>query len=320
MVIPRDRQYLMGDETAEQRRLRVQAAWYAEQTRSLLVQAGVARGMRVLDFGCGTGDVSRLVADLVGVEGAVLGLDRSDKMLAAADANVGHPSVAWVRGDERDVERLGPFDAVVGRLVLMHQPDPAATLTTLSRALRPNGIVFFEEPDLEEGMACWPRVPEFTRAIGWVLAALRAAGVRADLGRMLPTIFAQSGLPAPQASLRRPARDRRRLGGALSRGGGHTRVASSPRGRRRGDGARGRHRHVGAAAAGRGPHLEGALSTGAPRGRLVSGRERPQTRQYREAFMRISGAVRGTAPFDSRRAGAGPLSAFRHPFPRSDRR
>jgi SAM-dependent methyltransferase len=116
----------------EHERLSRQADWYAPFTRRLLERAGIEPGMRVLDVGCGPGDVSFLCSELVGADGSVVGVERDEQALARARQRVvelGHENVEFVPGDFRDVELPGaPFDALVGRLVLMYQGDPAAAV------------------------------------------------------------------------------------------------------------------------------------------------------------------------------------------------
>lgn len=48
-------------------------------TGRLVNECGIAAGMRVLDIGCGTGDVSMLLADAVGPSGKVVGIDREER-------------------------------------------------------------------------------------------------------------------------------------------------------------------------------------------------------------------------------------------------
>jgi hypothetical protein len=59
-------EYILGHSDREIRRLMHQAAILRPITERLLRGAGIGRGMRVLDLGCGAGDVSMLAAKLVG--------------------------------------------------------------------------------------------------------------------------------------------------------------------------------------------------------------------------------------------------------------
>jgi SAM-dependent methyltransferase len=61
--------YILGHSPAEIRRLINQAAIFGTTTERLLQSAGIERGMRVLDLGCGAGDVSILAGKLVGESG-----------------------------------------------------------------------------------------------------------------------------------------------------------------------------------------------------------------------------------------------------------
>ena len=73
--------YVLGHSRPEIDRLQRQAEMLRPITERLLVAAGVEPGMRVLDIGCGPGDVSTLIADLVGPTGSVVGIDPSAEAL-----------------------------------------------------------------------------------------------------------------------------------------------------------------------------------------------------------------------------------------------
>jgi len=153
--------------------------------------------MRVLDVGCGDGDLSRIVAMLVGPEGEGMGIDRSDEALASARAAPVHPAMAPIRcrnvGPSGDLRDLGQFDAIVGRRVLMYLPDAAATLTRFARLAKSGTFLCFQEharADLPTGAGelpvhrqcyrmAWDTVAAEGRdvALGYRLAGLvRAAG------------------------------------------------------------------------------------------------------------------------------------------------
>jgi cyclopropane fatty-acyl-phospholipid synthase-like methyltransferase len=74
----------MGYDDRERRRLAIQASILNPFTEQLLRRAGVASGMRVLDLGCGVGDVSMIAARLVGRYGRVTAVDTDESALATA--------------------------------------------------------------------------------------------------------------------------------------------------------------------------------------------------------------------------------------------
>jgi protein-L-isoaspartate O-methyltransferase len=113
--------YQLGSDAAEIERLNLQGRVLAPATRTILEAAGIRPRMRVLDLGCGAGDVAFVAADLVGPEGEVVGIDRAREPIAKANQRASHQGVENVRfvtGDIHDTAPDGPFDAIVGRLVL----------------------------------------------------------------------------------------------------------------------------------------------------------------------------------------------------------
>jgi len=192
-------EYALGHSARELDRLSFQASVIAPFTRQLFSQAGIKPGMRVLDVGSGSGDVSFLAAELVGEAGYVLGVDRSEGAVARARTRAvrrNHSNVAFEVGDPSAMQFDVPFDAIVGRFVLMYQDDPVESLTKLTHHLRPGGIVAFQELD---SSACrsYPPVPAFDEATWWLIEALRSSGARPELGLELHSLFLNAGLPAP---------------------------------------------------------------------------------------------------------------------------
>jgi SAM-dependent methyltransferase len=200
--------YVLGHALAEQQRLDEQGANLRPLMQRFLDDLSLAAGSRVLDVGCGTGDVTLLAADIVGPSGYVLGVDRSTEALGGARLRArGYSQVKFVQDDIAAFQSADAFDAVIGRLVLIHQPDPAAVVQHLAKLVRPGGVIGFAEPVMLPELA-WPARPLYTRCIEWCIAALEGAGLTASTGLHLPTIFQQAGLPAP----------RLRLDGAISAG------------------------------------------------------------------------------------------------------
>ena len=76
--------YALATGEAATHRLRILHGLYGPGSRRVLLEAGLRRGMSVADFGCGVGLVTALLAELVGPEGHVVGLDSSAAQLAQA--------------------------------------------------------------------------------------------------------------------------------------------------------------------------------------------------------------------------------------------
>jgi len=198
--------YPLGYSEQEARRLAEQGALLEELTAAVFQRAGLRAGMRVLDIGCGVGDVTLLAARLVGPQGAVLGIDRADSSVETARKRANALGAAHARFEQSDLatfETEQTFDALVGRLVLLYLPDPAATLKRLSRNLGPGGLIAFQEFD----MSATSQVPAgelFLEVRKWLLQAFAAAGAELDMGTKLFSTFLRAGLPPPEMTAATP--------------------------------------------------------------------------------------------------------------------
>jgi len=195
--------YLLGHSAEEFERLAKQALLYEPLTEQVFREAGLTSGMRVLDIGSGFGDVAFLAAQQVGASGAVVGTDKAPAAIRAARARaakLGMTNVRFVEGDIARLRNEGPFDAIVGRLVLMYISDPLAVLRHLLGQLRPGGIVVFLEPDLPM-LDPLTDPPLYRQCLQWLAAAFEHAGTRMRMGRELHATCLAAGLPAPTMRL-----------------------------------------------------------------------------------------------------------------------
>ncbi len=200
MAASQQSSYALGHSEQELERLAHQAQAFAPFTRQLFEQAGIGPGMRILDVGCGAGDVAFLAAELVGPNGEVVGADHSAAAVEWAVARAQEQrisNVKFLEGDPVVLKFEQQFDAVVGRLVLMYYLDPIDAIRKLARHVRRGGLIIFQEFDMENARS-FPTAPTFDRAVGWMKQTLSATNTRVQLGLELYPVFLAAGLPAPK--------------------------------------------------------------------------------------------------------------------------
>ncbi len=195
--------YILGHAAQEIERLGTQARLIDPTTRQFLRDAGIVPGMRVLDVGCGAGAIAFLAADLVGEAGEVIGVDRAPAALVAARAQAAARAlhnISFREGDPTAMAFEQPFDAIVGRYVLMFVRDPPAMLGRLAGHLRAGGVMAFHELDWE-GARSFPPAPTYDQCCRWIVETYRLHGTEARMGIKLYTAFVAAGLPAPSMRL-----------------------------------------------------------------------------------------------------------------------
>jgi ubiquinone/menaquinone biosynthesis C-methylase UbiE len=188
--------YAMGSTDDERKRLMRQGAVLRGFLASAFHAAGIGPGMRVLDLGCGVGDVAMLAADLVGPTGSVVGIDRDATSVAWANkrvAEAGYKNIRFQVAEFHEFTDPAPFDALVGRFILMYLPDPASILRYLSQQLRPGAAIAFMEPDFTVDSRILPEFPQFKDCSTWVTEALRHSGARVDMGMRLYATYRAAG-------------------------------------------------------------------------------------------------------------------------------
>jgi 2-polyprenyl-3-methyl-5-hydroxy-6-metoxy-1,4-benzoquinol methylase len=99
-------------------------------------------GQRVLDLGCGAGQLAHHLASIGAAE--VVGIDVSERMLALARAEWAHPRVTYALGAVEGV-RFGParFDLVVSSLVLHYVVDYRGVVARIAEWLAPGGVLVY---------------------------------------------------------------------------------------------------------------------------------------------------------------------------------
>ena len=176
-----------------------QAAFFGDLTAHTLKLAGLGPGMRVLDVGCGAGDVSLLAASIVGPSGSVTGVDMNADTVKVTQSRIAGAKVANVTIEAGDITKLpyaGEFDAVIGRLIVLYLGDPVAGMQAFRGYVKPGGLIYFQEFGRPQTTSM-PPVPLHDKARGWIEAAFERGKIDLYMGMRLAGLYRAAGLPAP---------------------------------------------------------------------------------------------------------------------------
>jgi SAM-dependent methyltransferase len=176
-------------------------AIFGAWARPVADAAGIKKGNKVLDVGCGTGVLAREALRRVGQEGQVVGVDLNEGMLAVAARR--EPKIEWRRGDAVSLPfEDASFDVVVSQFALMYFPDRVASLHEMWRALAPGGrlaCAAWAPIDHARGYQILVdiAVRQCGREAADVLAAPFVLGDRVELAKL----FASSGISGADITL-----------------------------------------------------------------------------------------------------------------------
>ena len=109
---------------------------------------GMTACARLLDFGCGSGDITRALA---GQGFGMTGIDLSPAMIAAARSQPGAEKIDWAVAQPGAMTLPfadSSFDGALASSVLEYHTDPAAQLMEIARVIKPDGIFAFTVPDM----------------------------------------------------------------------------------------------------------------------------------------------------------------------------
>lgn len=149
-------------------------------------------GSKAADIGCGTGDDAAILAGVAGPGGHVTGFDLSEAMVAESRAR--HSAVPGLEFTSASSDSLGladrSLDGIRADRVLIHVPDPHATLDEMIRVTKPGGRIVISEPDMP---GFWVASSDYaTTAL--IVGAIARSCVTPYLPRDLWAMFNDRGL------------------------------------------------------------------------------------------------------------------------------
>ena len=162
--------------------------------------------MRVLDIGCGVGDVSLLAARLVGRYGRVTSVDIDPAALQTVEARASAEGMKNIECIHANIHGWKPsrrFDAVVGRHILIHSKDPLAVLRDCAALLHERGLAAFHEYDFSVVHRGWPPTPLRERIME-VFDQFFARAACSNIGSRLWTLLIEAGFDRPDCRTEYP--------------------------------------------------------------------------------------------------------------------
>lgn len=211
---PAEGEYALATGVAAVRRLLVLHDIYSSAGRRVLLQAGLKPGMQIADFGCGVGAVTRMLAEMVGPSGRVVGIDANTAQLEQArhickSADVTNVSFLTADACSTGLPR-DSFDLVYCRFLLLHLPDPAACLREMRGVLRPGGLLVVEDGDLATATSLPPTAFDSFAELFTRLGPTR--GLNYSLASNLFHLVKIAGFADPEIEIHQPAMSRGNTG------------------------------------------------------------------------------------------------------------
>src|SRR6187200_2702339 len=151
-------------------------------------------GLAVLDVGCGTGAITKDIADTVGPNGIVVGVDRDRGLLERARAHcVSRPNLRFEEADATSLDYDARFDVVTAARTLQWIADPKAALRRMTRAAKPGGLVVVL--DYNHAFNAWTPAPpaDFRHFYSRFLSWRESNGWDNEMANHCPALFAEVG-------------------------------------------------------------------------------------------------------------------------------
>lgn len=204
MSTPNPQPYVLGTGDDELSRLGLQHRLWSDAAVDAWKRAGIGLGARVLDVGCGPGFASFDLAQLVGPQGSVLGVDESpgfiEHLLMQAEAR-GLRQLRGVVGDVQDLDAAAArateardFDAAYARWVLCFVIRPERVIAGIAKLLRPGGALVIHDYFNYTSMTAGPRSESHDALVEATAASWRARGGDPDVVGRVPAMLVDAGL------------------------------------------------------------------------------------------------------------------------------
>jgi ubiquinone/menaquinone biosynthesis C-methylase UbiE len=175
-------------------------------TMQLLNRAGLIRGMKCLDVGCGGGHVAISMARVLGPEGCVIGTDTDAEILAFARDDAEAAKVTTVKFRQVDACACvwhEEFDVAYARFLFSHLNQPEKCLAAMVQACARGGTIVIEDTDFA-GSFCYPNCAAYQRYNELYQVLVQRMGGDPNIGSKLPAMLHRAGIQAVELNVIQP--------------------------------------------------------------------------------------------------------------------
>jgi SAM-dependent methyltransferase len=204
----RSKDYVLATGASAVDRLYLLDQIFGPASRQLLTNLGLSSARRVAEIGCGTGLMTKWIAERVGTRGSVSAVDNSEQQITVASENAqaaGLQNIVFHTAPADDTRMPhGCFDLVYSRFLMCHLTNPLAALREMWRLLKAGGILVCEDFEMSAVGTC-PPTGAYQRLIEVSRAVDLQRGVDSDIGAKLHTLFIEAGCKEPEIAVYQPA-------------------------------------------------------------------------------------------------------------------
>ena len=181
---------------------------FGSASQELLALVGLRSGQRVAEIGCGTGLMTRWIAQQVGPQGSVCGVDISNAQLAIASENATSINSLNISFREAPADATGlprgSFDVVYSRFLMCHLHHPDSALHEMWALLSNGGILVCEDFEMS-AVGTRPATPAYDRLLAISRELDKRSLVDSDVGAKLHSLFIDNGFGNPEVAVYEPA-------------------------------------------------------------------------------------------------------------------
>ncbi len=180
---------------------------YNSTTKEFLLRNALKPGIRVLEVGGGTGDISCWIANKIGRLGLVKVIDSSSSQVFLIRNKIRFFKLRNIEVEKIKVENIlpnfGKFDLVFCRFLLIHMQNPKKIIKKLFSLLNPGGKLIIEDCIFSKSF-CFPTLDAFDRRIELIQQLFKVSNKNYDIGKHLYGMLLGMGIKEVKTNLVQP--------------------------------------------------------------------------------------------------------------------